>query len=174
MGAMESKPDWIDSVDGCNIVCKSCSYCTNEQSHIDEHNKHYHPEGGVNDGMYVYYMDCNKSIDGRNELLEYVDIEYIDCTGGQAAFEYNPNYTLQQFGNDLVRGAREKRLKLGNVLKMFDPGLGLDFPMWWVEGGIRAGVFERFKIPDDVQAQDHDYEDDDGEDEEYESNMEIE
>lgn len=35
---------------------------------------------------------------------------------------------------------------------MFDPGLGLDFPMWWVNAGVEAGVFERYQIPDDVQA----------------------
>lgn len=88
MGALQAKEDWVDSIDDGEIACKSCRYRTNTQEHLDQHTNKYHPKDGVTDDMFVYYMDCNGSIEGRNVLCEYVDVQWIDCTGGQAAFRY--------------------------------------------------------------------------------------
>lgn len=94
-------------------------------------------------------MCCNGSIEGRNALNDRVSAKWIDCTGGQAAYE---DGDLEELGEELVEASRETSVKIFHVFRMFDPGLGLDFPMWWVEGGIKAKIFSQYKLPDDVVA----------------------
>ena len=159
------KEEWVDSIDNGSLSCTKCNYRTNSDEHLEKHTNAYHND----DANFIYSMDCTGSISGRNVLCDVVDVEWIDCTGGQAAFEPGGEaYPLSNFGEDLVRGARANGLRLYNVLKIYDPGLGLEFPMWWVEGGIAAGTFERFEIPDDVNANfEHSDDSDDSHDSDY-------
>jgi hypothetical protein len=160
MGVIASKPEWVDSDENGEFKCDHCSY-KNSEEFLQIHIQEYH----TNHNM-VLYMDCNGSIEGRDVLNDCIDAEWIDCTGGQAAYK---DSDLQKFGEQLVRAARDNNIKLFNVLRIQDPGLGLDFPSWWVEAGIEAGVFERYDIPDDVKWTENDGEwgeDDEKDDEE--------
>ena len=143
MGTIQPKPDWVDSTDGGELKCDFCEYHSNDNKHLAEHTETYHP----GERSMILYMGCDGSIEGRNALNGRVSAKWIDCTGGQAVFE---DSDLKQFGDELVEASRDLDVKLCHVFRMFDPGLGLDFPMWWVEGGIDAGVFEEYILPDDV------------------------
>lgn len=143
MGALQAKPEWVDSKEEGLFQCPECFYSTDREEHLRKHAEAYHPE----DPSYILYMTCDGSIEGRNELNERVSAQWIDCTGGQAAYEDGDLYEL---GEELVEASREIGVGVYHVYRMYDPGLGLEFPMWWVHGGIKAGVFEEYKLPEDV------------------------
>jgi hypothetical protein len=143
------KPQWLDSIENGNLHCKKCSYKTDCAEFLHEHLDTYHqrPKPAM-----ILYLECDGSIDGRNALVDSVTAtgggDAIDCTGGQAAFE---DGDLQQFGKQLVKASRNTGVRLCRVLRMFDPGVGLNFAPWWIEGGLQAGVFQAFRLPKDVQ-----------------------
>ena len=145
MGMFESKPEWLDGTDNGCFGCELCPYKTDDSDHLKAHKKMYHVE--PEDQHMILYMGCDGSIGGRNALNDRVSSKWIDCTGGQAAYE---DGDLQQLGDELVAASRETGVKIYHVYRMFDPGLGLDFPMWWVTGGINAGVFQQYALPNDV------------------------
>jgi hypothetical protein len=144
MSFFQPKPKWIDSIDG-QFNCQSCVYKTSESEWLQTHIKCYHSE----EMSMVLYMECSGSIEGRNLLLQSTDAQSIDCTGGQAACA---DGNLETFGEQLVQAARDHNIKLYRVCRMGDPGLGLMFPDWWVDGGIEAGVFAEYVLPVDVDA----------------------
>jgi hypothetical protein len=88
-------------------------------------------------------MCCDGDITARNRLVKSVTAKWIDCTGGQAAFK---DGDLETFGKELVDAARSNNIELYCIYRMYDPGVGLFFASWWVQGGIDAGVFQEYKI----------------------------
>lgn len=146
MGIIQAKPEWVDTDPSGTMKCQSCTYFTSNWDHLQKHTQTYHPEDGL--GM-ILYMECTGSIDGRNAINEMVSVSPIDCTGGQSAYEDDD---LEKFGRELVKASRATGYKIGRVYRMADPGLGLDFPQWWVEGGLKAGVFQQYVLPLDVQS----------------------
>jgi len=150
MACFSSKPEWVDSVEDGDVTCDKCPYKTTKEEHLEEHAKRYHPivpkeKGKMN---YVLYMECSGSLEGRNTLADGVSRPWIDMTGGQAAFH---DGELKTFGDELVAVSREFGYKLYCVYRVFDPGLGLDFPMWWVKAGVECGVFQEYELPEDVK-----------------------
>jgi hypothetical protein len=95
---------------------------------------------------FILYMET-ESMDARNKLNEIIDANEFDCTGGQTAYK---DGSLQEFGNKIVKAAREKNVKLYRVLRMHDPGIGLSFCDHWITAGLEAGVFEKYDLPEDV------------------------
>jgi hypothetical protein len=136
------KEDWVDSVEGGTIKCEHCSYCTNSRDFLEKHNT-YHKD----DREFILYMECKGSLKGRNTLIDNISAQEIDCTGGQAAFE---DGDINVFGQELVNASRKTKFKIYRALRMHDPGLGLCFPEWWIDAGIKAGVFEKYSLPQDV------------------------
>lgn len=55
----------------------------------------------------ILYFDCNQSLDGRNAIADHLakfGFQWMDMTGGQAAFE---DGDLESFGNHIVEFARK-------------------------------------------------------------------
>jgi hypothetical protein len=145
MGAIQPKPEWVDSIDDGKFECDKCSYKSNSDDNLGQHTTTYHNENT----QMILYMNCDGSIEGRNELNNSISAKWIDCTGGQAAYE---DGDLQEFGDELVMASRNTGHKIYCVFRMHDPGLGLDFPGWWIQGGLNAGVFQQYEVPDDVHS----------------------
>ena len=97
----------------------------------------------------ILYFATSGSLEGRNTLLDYVSSPFIDCTGGQCACE---DGDLQQFGDELVKGARETGYKIYHIYRMQDPGLGLDIDRELVKKELKSGFYQSYKVPDDVLA----------------------
>lgn len=139
------QPLWLNGKSDGAFKCKKCSYRTESKAYLNQHCELYHT-----DHPMILYMECDGSISGRNALMNHLKThQYIDCTGGQAAFE---DGDLTKFGNDLVEASRKTGVKLYHVYRMADPGLGLDFPEWGVQGGLQAGVYQEYALPEDVKA----------------------
>ena len=147
MGNFIEKPEWIDPDEDGEFECDNCAYKSNNEEYLKSHQKSYHNDKTP----FILYMCCQGSIDERNIFEQAVTVEYIDCTGPQAAFH---DGDLQQFGNELVQCARDNDLKLYCIYRMYDPGLGLMINPYWLKGGLDAGVFTEYSIPDDVKAND--------------------
>jgi len=159
MGNLDSKPAWAEGFcpaagklcNGClaeKLSCDYCNYETHHQEYLEKHKSAYH-----NDSNMILYMACEGSLDARNTLIDEIEtkgFEDIDCTGGQAAFE---DGDLNHFGKALVKAARKHNIKLYQVSRMKDPGMGLIFPDWWFKAGVEAGLFEEYSLPDDVLVQ---------------------
>lgn len=96
------------------------------------------------------YFDCNGSLEGRNLIEDAVSVRYVDCTGGQAAFE---DGNLQVFGQEVIAAARKHNIKIYKILRMDDPGLGLMFTDEWVQDGLSSGRFQAYPIPKDVKGE---------------------
>lgn len=157
MGILQAKPKWIDSIEDGQHKCDNCQYKTLSEEFLKIHCETYH----IGHPSYILYMGCTGSIDGRNTLNDCVSSKWIDCTGGQTAYK---DGNLETLGKELVDGARENNIKLYNIYRMYDPGLGLDFAPWWVQGGIDAGVFQEYQIPQDCLVQSDDESDDESND----------
>lgn len=147
MGMMESKPAWADTDPTGELSCSKCRYKSNSEEFLQQHTARYHPSNRV--PSFILYMGCSGSLDGRNTLSDRVSAQYIDMTGGQAAFE---DGDLIEFGDELVAASRDTGYKLYGVYRMHDPGLGLDFPDWWVQTGVELGIFQQYNLPVDVIA----------------------
>ena len=119
----------------------------NQSQSPTTYTKTYHIK--IKDNTYILYIGVDGSLDGHNALVDCVSSQWIDMTGGQAAF-YDGD--LKEFGDELVEASKETGYKIYEIYRMYDPGLGLDFAEWWVKGGIAAGVFEKYELPEDVQA----------------------
>jgi hypothetical protein len=145
MAFISPKPDWLDGVIDGNCKCDSCEYETNDSQHLGKHNDMYHNDK-IGENM-ILYMQCDGLSDGRNKINNLISARWIDCTGGQSAYE---NGNLNQFGDELVIASRATGIKIYHAYKMADPGLGLDFPQWWIDGGVKAGVFQKYELPKDV------------------------
>lgn len=143
MGALQAKPEWVDSVDDGQISCEHCSYKTNSDDFLAKHKEKYHDDNC----RFVLYMACNGSLEGRNMINNNISAKWIDCTGGQTAYV---DGDINVFGQELVEASRRTGVKLYHAYRMHDPGLGLDFPQWWVDAGLMYGVFEKYDLPDDV------------------------
>ena len=48
-------------------------------------------------------MECDGSIDGRDTLNYMITAKWIDCTGGQSAYQ---DGNLETFGTELVNASR--------------------------------------------------------------------
>lgn len=72
---------------------------------------------------------------------------YVTSCIGQTAYE---DGDLNMFGQELVDASRITGVKLYRALRIHDPGLGLCFYEKWVDAGIKACVFEKYDLPDDV------------------------
>lgn len=153
---MYSKPAWVDSNPEGKISCDKCLYKTDSVNFLNAHSECYHH----NDKSFILYMECTGSLTGRNTLADAVSVDYIDMTGGQAAFE---DGDLQIFGSELVAASRKSGYKLYNVYRMHDPGLGLMFSEWWVDTGIALNIFQKYDLPEDVKAGPEDSDDEDSE-----------
>lgn len=155
MGQLESKPAWVDSDSNGHNACDKCTYKTNSEEFLKEHAKRYHDDNA----SFILYMACTGSIEGRNTLADAVSASYsyIDMTGGQAAFE---DGDLQTFGDELVAASRESGYKIYHAYRMHDPGLGLDFPQWWIDTGVALGIFQQYELPEDVKVKNEDKEED--------------
>jgi len=149
MGCVAVKPEWLDSIESGTFNCKSCKYKTTNDDFLNEHCNAYHIDNESR--SYILYVGCTGSITGRNTIEEHIrdKFQYVDCTGGQMACH---DGDLQTFGDLIVEVARKNNIGIYYIYRMYDPGLGLDFPTWWVQGGIDAGVFQEYTIPDDVLA----------------------
>lgn len=148
-----AKPDWIDTVHNGEYQCESCSYRSNKEKHLEQHCNSYHPE----EPSYVLYFSCDQSISGREKLNERIDAKWMDLTGGQACF-YDGDLGI--FGDQLTKASRETGVKLYCAYRMYDPGLGLEFPQWWIDEGMRIGVFKEYHFPEDVVADPVNYDSD--------------
>jgi len=142
MGALNEKAEWVDSVEDGEFKCDHCTYKTTSNDFLEEHSK-YHSDKSD----FVLYMECMGSLDGRNAINDNISAAWIDCTGGQSAYA---DGDINKFGQEIVEASRKTNNKLYRVLRIHDPGLGLVFADWWVDGGIEAGVFEQYDLPDDV------------------------
>jgi hypothetical protein len=142
-------PVWLNGDDDGEYDClnKNCDFSTDNEEYLNKHTEMFHNK----ERDMILYMCCAESIDGRNALNNMISNSFqpIDCTGGQAAFE---DGDLKEFGDALVKASRETGYKLYDVYRMYDPGLGLIFDDWWVQAGVKAGTFKKYKIPDDVKA----------------------
>lgn len=125
--------------------CLYCKFTTHKQDLLTTHYHNYHN----NEREFILYLECTGSIEGRNTFNEAVDVEPIDCTGGQAAFE---DGDLKHFAQQAIANARATGYKLYGIYRMYDPGLGLCFTNEWLQGGIKAGTFTKYLLPEDVQA----------------------
>jgi hypothetical protein len=137
---MTSKKTWVDSDPSGTLLCTDCGYKTNDEEFLKTHRTQFHDE----DMSMILYMDCSGSLYGRNTIVEGVSNNFIDCTGGQAAFE---DGSLQEFGDEVMAVAKEHNITVYNIVRMRDPGLGLMFSYQWVDAGINAGAFQRYEIP---------------------------
>lgn len=146
MSIFEAKPAWVDSNPNGKHCCDKCPYKTDSSQYLQDHNKRFHRDKA----QFILYMACPGSLDGRNTLADGVSFKWIDMTGGQAAFI---DGDLKKFGDELVRASRKTHNKLYHVYRMHDPGLGLDFPQWWVDTGVKLGIFQEYKLPEDVKAE---------------------
>ena len=149
MACFQPKPDWVDSVESGTHQCESCTY-RNNPANLAAHVSCYH---GAKVPMILYFC-CEGSIETREILLDQLNSDArkwvdIDCTGGQAGFE---DGDFEKFSADVVAAARATGSKLYEVAHINDPGLGLDFPEWWISGGVKAGVFQSLVLPSDVAA----------------------
>ena len=166
---MESKPAWADTDPSGEHSCSECRYKSNSDEFLQQHTARYHPSNRV--PSFVLYMGCSGSLNGRNTLSKCVSAKWIDMTGGQAAFE---DGDLTEFGDDLVAGSRNTGYKLYGVYRMHDPGLGLDFPDWWVQTGVELGIFQQYNLPTDVIATGNENHDEEDEEDEEDENCESE
>lgn len=123
------------------ITCEHCLFKTTLQTKLEEHKNSYHQ-----DGEFILYFAC-KSLNNRNKLMKNVTAQWIDCTGGQAAFK---DGDLITFGRELVNTSRKTGAKLYYAVRMHDPGLGLCFEEDWLNDGIKYGIFQKYDLPDDV------------------------
>ena len=147
MGCILVKPEWVDSNPLGTFECHSCTYKATSEDFLREHCSTYHNTTST----YVLYLGCTKSISGRSAIEACIseEFKYVDCTGGQMAC-YDGD--LQRFGDLVVEAARNNDIGIYYIYRMYDPGLGLDFPAWWVQGGIDAGTFQEYQVPADVLA----------------------
>lgn len=161
MGDFYSKPLWLDGLcetssagklcNGCladTLQCEHCPYETSHEDYLKKHTEVYHSNLDM-----VLYMSC-PGLESRNTLIDAIEkkgFKAIECTGGQTTFE---DGNLNKFGKALVKAARKHHIKLYQVYRMYDPGLGLEFTSWWLQAGVQARVFEEYPIPDDVSTHD--------------------
>lgn len=142
-------PIWLNGDDDGEYDCpnKNCDFSTDDEEYLNKHTEMFHNK----EQDMILYMCCTESIDGRNALNNIISDSFqpIDCTGGQAAFE---DGDLKKFGDALVKASRKTGYKLYDIYRMYDPGLGLIFDDWWIQAGVKAGTFKKYKIPDDVKA----------------------
>ena len=139
------RPDWLDGDSDGQHTCDKCDYKSQNLHHLKQHEDCYH---NPNAEMVLYFA-TDDSIEGRNKLLNLINFEPMDCTGGQCACE---DGDLEEFGKQLIEASRKTGHKLCHIYRLADPGLGLEFPLWLVEGGIKAGVYSAYNIPADVRA----------------------
>ena len=88
-------PAWANSVINGKYRCDKCPYETNNKRHLAQHSGVFH----YDEMVHVLYMECDGSLEGRNELNSMIDFLDIDCTGGQSAFQ---DGDLKEFGDQLV------------------------------------------------------------------------
>lgn len=123
------------------LKCEQCLFKTAVQTKMDNHKNMYHSSEN-----FILYFGC-KSLNDRNILMENISAQWMDCTGGQAAFK---DGDLITFGRELVCASRNTGKKLYHVVRMHDPGLGLCFDNTWLENGVKYGIFQKYDLPDDV------------------------
>lgn len=141
MGALMAKEDWVDSDPTGEFSCDNCAYRSSKEEWLTTHRQRYHHP----DMSMIFYFDCDGSIDGRGAILDHVSAKWIDCTGGQAACEDDGDF--DRFAEEVSEASKETGIQVYNILHIADPGLGLEFPGWWVDAGIAAGVFKRVQAP---------------------------
>lgn len=153
MGSIVAKPMWVDSDINGTLQCDDCPYKSNKSEYLEEHRKSYHPNDRKPD--MILYMRCRNvesddNLEARNKIMDYLgdDYRYIDVTGGQGAF-YDGD--LKNFGDKIVEAAKLNNIKIYEILRMYDPGLGLEFPSWWVNSGVENGLFQKYDLPDDIK-----------------------
>ena len=136
------KPEWVDHDMYGRVFCNKCFYQTSCDNYLQLHMKTFHER----DGNYILYFEC-EDFDGRYTIIDHNNkFEPIDCTGAQAAFE---DGDLKEFGDALIDTSRQTGVKLLKICRMKDPGLGLLFPSWILEAGIKMGIYQNYEIPDD-------------------------
>lgn len=135
-----SKPNWVDGDKNGTIKCKYCKYKTNTEDSMMKH-AYYH-----NGNSFILYFECDGLLEGRNAIARDLenDFEWIDMTGGQVAFK---DGDFKLFCEKVIKSARAHNVKLYHVTRMHDPGIGLCVFDWWIDGGVKAGVFTNKKIP---------------------------
>lgn len=91
----------------------------------------------------ILYLEC-KNYESRTKMLEVLQnhYEWLDCTGGQAAFEDDD---LQRFGDFATTVASKLNIKLVHILRMPDPGLGLFITDDWLAAGLASGEIQRYQ-----------------------------
>lgn len=141
----EKKPIWVDSVKNGKFICTVCGYKTDKKAHLKKHTDHYHKPYS-----FILYFHCESS-DSRDIILENIPYQYIDSTGGESAFD---DGNIDDFGDSIVKVAKKYKIKLYRICRMFDPGLGLIAPDWWIDGGIKAKMFYDYEIPKNLLAKD--------------------
>ena len=77
----------------------------------------------------IYYFHCEGGLDNRNliaDMLEKFNFEWVDMTGGQAAFKPKGNFNT--FKRLIEIYADIHNIKVYYIKHCEDPGLGLCFP----------------------------------------------
>jgi hypothetical protein len=124
-------------------ACASCKYHTTRDEYLKQHNETFH--GGH---PMILYIEM-ESFDDRSIVLDEIEgFPWIDATGCQCAFE---DGDLKTFGDAIVEIASRMDLKIGRILRMVDPGLGLMFSEEWVEAGLFSGTFSEYEIPKELK-----------------------
>ena len=142
-------PEWYSKLAAARrlkeMKCGWCSFKTFDGNALRKH----HIEVPHKELAKVLYVEC-KGFKHRSAMMDRVPFQYLDATGRTVIFEENGD--LKQMGDQLVDVCRKFGYKVRRVLRMYDPGLGIDFPDWWVPEGLKAGVFEEYPVPDDIKA----------------------
>lgn len=154
------KPPWVDGDDNGQHKCRHCSYSSHDVDFLKEHTDCYHPGPPISD-LYALYLKCEASL-GRNKVLSGMVsaneigtiFEEIGSKGKLKEFVEFDDDDLKQFGDELVQASRETGIKLIRVFRAYQAGI--DSPDWWVDAGIKAGVFQEYTIPEEVVAKEDD------------------
>lgn len=91
----------------------------------------------------ILYFQCD-SFEGRYYIVEYLEdfgYSFLDGTGSQCAYE---DGDLDNFGKHVVKAAQNGGLRLRDIARVEDPGLGLIFE----EGAIEAAA--NYPIPPEL------------------------
>ena len=120
-------------------ACTKCEYRTTKNEYLDLHEATFHAGHPM-----ILYIEMD-SFEDRSVILDEIEgFPWLDATGCQCAFD---DGDLKEFGDAVVEIAARKNLKIGRILRMMDPGLGLMFSEEWVEAGLFSGTFTEYDVP---------------------------
>jgi hypothetical protein len=170
MGNSYDKPKWVDSVRYGGIhKCELCEYKANFEENLEEHIRVYHPIPDTITDTWIYLVQFN---DISGDIVEHLDLgvncEPLDgeCNDYQGIRIYcgdrRDDKHFEEFGRQVIEVARNRGFGVHDIIRAYGSGLVNvnanakyqqfgSYPLWWFQGGMRAGVFKAYPIPPGIQ-----------------------